>query len=340
MPALALATLASGPCDCPPFDECYNLSELRQAREDGVAKANGSPSADTFTVLTAKSWDGESCPDTEQYAAIARLSPESGLASSWQPESAKREAERCCYHFIPSCDGRPFLVRGSARVARLIGSPVGAPHPELAAAWLADALAEHASVAAFARLSLQLLAHGAPLELVERAQEASLDEVRHARFCFERAATYGGGPYLAGALPLAGALEDDSLSALIEANLLEGCIGETLACERLRCRAEHTRDEALRAALLAIAEEEQRHAELAFAILAWCRELSPALTLAVTERVLAGIALPAPPIATAPTDELFTSERGAAQALAERDRDVYRDVLLPLLRANCSAAAA
>ena len=42
--------------------------------------------------------------------------------------------------------------------------------------WLDDAAAEHASVAAFASLSLALLSHGAPLDLVRDAHEAARDE--------------------------------------------------------------------------------------------------------------------------------------------------------------------
>ena len=62
----------------------------------------------------------------------------------------------------------------------------------LAAAWLEIAQLEHASIAAFASLSLRLLAAGAPAELVTASHRAALDEVEHARIAFELASVYGG----------------------------------------------------------------------------------------------------------------------------------------------------
>jgi hypothetical protein len=43
---------------------------------------------------------------------------------------------------------------------------------------------EHASVAAFARFTLDLLALGAPADLVQSAQQALGDEIAHAELCF------------------------------------------------------------------------------------------------------------------------------------------------------------
>ena len=48
----------------------------------------------------------------------------------------------------------------------------------LAAEWSRDALAEHASIASFARFSLQLMAVGAPSALLADAQRAASDEAR------------------------------------------------------------------------------------------------------------------------------------------------------------------
>ncbi len=58
----------------------------------------------------------------------------------------------------------------------------------LADRWTRDATYEHASIASFARVTLDLLALGAPAALVSGAQRAGLDEVEHARIArFERA---------------------------------------------------------------------------------------------------------------------------------------------------------
>ena len=51
---------------------------------------------------------------------------------------------------------------------------------------------EHASVASFARHTLQLLNIGAPSELLMSSQKAAIDEVRHAKMCYGLAAAFFG----------------------------------------------------------------------------------------------------------------------------------------------------
>jgi hypothetical protein len=334
--------MASGPCGCPPYDECHSISALTTARDEGALELENRSGTLTSweqeLLATVKSWDGAACPDADQFRAISSLSHEDQINGYDYPASVKQQGDECCYHMSPSCDGRPFLVGGAARVARVRDGSSNPTHAALAQAWLADALAEHASVAAFARLTLQLMALGAPANLIEKSQRASLDELRHAEYCFERASRHGGARYVPAALPMAGALDDCSLTALIESNLLEGCIGETLASERLRCRAERTHDPELRSALLAISDDEQRHAELAFEILAWCREVAPALTTAVVERVLATTRLASSPARDG--DALFVSERATRAALQQREHEVWHGVIQPILRASCEIMAA
>jgi hypothetical protein len=261
------------------------------ARDRGLATSGG---GSTFTTgsdeAVANGWDGTSCPTAVQRMAIGRLD---GQAFDGSVEALPDRDGQCCYHISPDCPGgRPFLVDGQTRVAVLsksagtetaLGDPTASA---LAREWLGDALVEHASIAAFARLSLQLLAHGAPAELVQGAQLASLDELRHAAYCFERASYFAGKRLAPGPLDVQGALDDLSLAGLIESNLREGCIGETLAARRLEQKAAQTDDAHERRALLAICEDELRHAELAFRILAWCRQMAPQLTSEMIARVL------------------------------------------------------
>jgi hypothetical protein len=54
----------------------------------------------------------------------------------------------------------------------------GEQRAELAAQWAADGAAEHASIASFARATLQLMALGAPAGLLADTQRAAADEVR------------------------------------------------------------------------------------------------------------------------------------------------------------------
>ena len=78
--------------------------------------------------------------------------------------------------------------------------------PELreraAAWWLRAALLEHASIASFARFSLELLRYGAPPELVVGAHRAALDEVAHARLAFALASSWSGRDLGPGAMGL------------------------------------------------------------------------------------------------------------------------------------------
>src|SRR5205814_7790511 len=99
----------------------------------------------------------------------------------------------------------------SADIAALNAALDPATRAHLAAAWLRDALEEHASVAAFARLTMHLLSVGAPPELIIESQRASLDEVRHARACFALASRYAGKGVGPSSLSLQGALESLSL---------------------------------------------------------------------------------------------------------------------------------
>ncbi|HVY31493.1 MAG TPA: ferritin-like domain-containing protein [Polyangiaceae bacterium] len=285
---LALATLASAAC-CPEGgDECATIEDLVATRDAGVASTNSSGaggatgSAGNFGLAAdlkaAMSWDGTSCPTSAQYTAIVQLKfPNRYVDKIVTPKDVSKG--KCCYHIAEEClGGRPFLVNGEQRVASVDG--------DATSIWLADAQVEHASVAAFARLSLQLLALGAPVELVQQSHLAALDELRHAAFFFELASQQTGVRLRPGALDVSAALHDLSLAALVESNLLEGCIGETRAAADLRRRAELVDDAALRRQLLQIADDETRHAELAFRILAWCRDTAPELTRNSAERVL------------------------------------------------------
>jgi hypothetical protein len=340
--ALATANMGSacGSCD-PARDETFSIDELLAEREQGLAAAPAEGSFNNATVrMTAEAWNGTACPSPQQLGAIFAINDDS--THSWASSVHEEPGGKCSYHYVEQCvGGRPFLVGGRAQVARLNREGERGRHGPLAEAWLADALMEHASVAAFARLSLQLLSLGAPAELVRDAQLASLDELRHADFCFDMAARHAGAPLRPGPLPVAGALDDLSLAALIESNLREGCIGETLAAEQLRCRAELVMDPALKTALLQICEDETRHAELAFRILGWCRAQAPELTRQILERVLAEAASePARRPATTPDDEAFIAERGHLDLLTRSYLATWQDVLVPLISAARSAPLA
>ena len=128
---------------------------------------------------------------------------------------------------------------------------------------------EHASIAAFARFSLQLLCLGAPPDLVELTTAAMADETKHARACFAVASEYAGMPVGPGRLAVERSLDEMSLEQIVLNTIREGCVGETVAAIEAREAAEHTADPALRALLLVISNDETRHAEHPFRFVKW-----------------------------------------------------------------------
>lgn len=141
----------------------------------------------------------------------------------------------------------------------------------VAAHYLEMALAEHASVASFARFTLQLLAVGAPAALVAGSSRALGEEISHAQFAFGVASALRREPVGPASLdvmePKNKQLGHD-LASVVRSTVREGILGETLAALELKAAAPHAHP-LLRARLQIIAEEEARHAELAFAFVAW-----------------------------------------------------------------------
>ncbi len=214
--------------------------------------------------------------------------PLCGPGEVWFYDSQKKVPGMCCYTTEPQClVGRPFVVAGEQRLAPAAargdwGSHVlamdeaeidSATREQLHAVWLDDARQEHASVAAFAQLTLQLLALGAPPELLAASQVAGADEVRHAQGCFALASRFGSGLVGPGPLPVNGALDSIDLVSVAVATFEEGCVGETVAALLATEMRGHARDTQVVTLLNAIAEEEAQHAELAWSIVRWAVQL-------------------------------------------------------------------
>lgn len=139
----------------------------------------------------------------------------------------------------------------------------------LAERWSHAALAEHASIASFARFTLQLLAVGAPPPLLVDAHRGGLDEIEHARLSFRIASVFAGRALGPGPLPIPPAPGEVTLVEAARAAVLEGCIAETLAAHEARHAAHRCVDPLLREVMAAIADDEARHAELAWAFAGW-----------------------------------------------------------------------
>lgn len=148
-------------------------------------------------------------------------------------------------------------------------------------------LAEHASIASFARFGLQLVGLGAPPHLLEQTTAAMQDEIRHARFGFGVVAALGSaiGPQT---LAIDGALDGDlSLEHVLRLCVREGMIGETLAALELMASADLTPLPRFKKELASIAEDEARHARLAYSFAAWALHRDPALMDVIEEEVSA-----------------------------------------------------
>ncbi len=144
---------------------------------------------------------------------------------------------------------------------------------ELATLWSRKGQEEHGSIAAFAKLSLELMGLGAPPELLTAVQVAMGEEIRHARLCFSLASRYAGEQVGPANFPLPAAIQmHRDLRSLALSTAQEGCIGETLAAMMAAEAAKKAEDPAVRRTLALIQKEEERHAALAWKILAWTLE--------------------------------------------------------------------
>lgn len=245
--------------------------------------------------------------------------------------------------------GRPLMVEGVARVAApttrddwsfpapaLPTEPLSAPDAaRLAAYWIEVAALEHASVASFARFTLELLALGAPPELVADAQRAAMDEVEHARFAWSQASAHAGRAIGPGPLRVDDIVPVRALAPMVASLVEEGCVGETLGAAEAELIAQAVAVPGLRAGLEKIADDEQRHAALAWRTLRWLveRHGDP-----VRQAALGALAAAARTLAAdlaAASDEFSAPGFGVLSrtTLLAHRRDTLEQVVRPVLNA-------
>lgn len=257
---------------------------------------------------------------------------------------------------IDGAIGRPFLVDDAARVAPTIRRvdwtdavvPDVAQVPvslraDLAQRWTAVAQMEHASIAAFARFSLQLLALGAPADLVERTNQALVDETAHARSAFALASAYAGRPVgpdrLATGGALGGAVE---LAEVVRLVVREGCVGETIAAIEASEAEGRCIDPVVRRVLARIAVEEGRHAELAWRTVRWALDTGDPAVIAVLADELAlletEVEVAAPPTTSDADDRLLAWGCATDGLRAVLRASAVERVVLPALGAMLADA--
>lgn len=183
--------------------------------------------------------------------------------------------------------GRQLRERGVLRLAPMeegsawvsAHDPIAVPdalRDGLAAAWRENGRTEHASVAAFARVSLELVALGAPPELLACASRDTLDEIRHTELCFGLARAIDGRDLSPGPFPearTAGALQGGRTARLVGlavTSLVDGALHEGLSARVIAKLARRCELEPVRAVLVALAADEGRHAAHGWDVVEWC----------------------------------------------------------------------
>jgi hypothetical protein len=134
----------------------------------------------------------------------------------------------------------------------------------MACSFARSAHLEAASVIAFVQLQRQLSVWGAPSSLIERCEAAARDEVRHAMIMTRFAEARG-----ASVAAVRRSLCREDLLTVALHNAVEGCVSETWAALIAHVQAMQAHDADVRAAYASIADDETRHAQLAWDLHAW-----------------------------------------------------------------------
>ena len=171
----------------------------------------------------------------------------------------------------------------------VIDAPRGA-RAGLAAQWRENAAKEHASIAAFAQLTLDLMTVGAPARLVAASHRASLDEVRHAELGYAVARALDGREQSPAPFPEAhtrralSPRREVALAAIAVDALADGALNEGIASRLLARLAATSASPELGEVLRAMATDEARHAKDSWDVVVWCLEEGGELVRRALER--------------------------------------------------------
>lgn len=224
------------------------------------------------------------CPETTEVIPILPPSPDGGVGGNAGEIDIDAECDRRCGPNAISCeaisismdDGSVMTAIECTRPGECGAGrrPPGLEEPGEPMGWLAyTAFLEAASVDAFRALRRDLAALGAPRRLLRAASRAARDERRHARRVGALSRRRGARP----PAPVVRPGAPPALEALAAHNAVEGCVRETFGALIARWQAESAGDREVAGAMARIAEDEARHAALAWEIDAWARRrLDPA----------------------------------------------------------------
>lgn len=343
---------------CPNGDWCGSPEDARNFAVPHMpeqlacpAKIIANPTFAEKADQKADKWKGFSFHPMMQGRLVQTVTKETRATSG--------DEQVCCYHWFDYCSGRPLLDGDAMILAELReGSSWSCPPEQVAATselpderldaqlrarvgelWVEDARMEHASIVSFARAALELQAVAAPAELLAEVAQAGLDEVEHARLCFGLAARFSGRAREPGVLmpppPRAAELVRLALDTFIE-----GCVGETIATLVATRAARHCQDASVSAVLERIADDEGRHAALAWRTIHWlldgAGERREELVRALAEQAkgMAEAAEAEPlPAADPQVRELASLGRLDARTEQLARRDAWLELILPTLDA-------
>lgn len=345
----------------PPYGEVGSSSGSSSGSTSGDGSTSGSSSgtggegSSSGDVDTATSTSGSpGAGSCDGYVDDPPDFPDSKGAWPEGWDGPFEEGTECCFdvhYFVGYPCGRPFLVGGEAQVAPGVERSDWASglrpevrglsaedRAELARQWLADAQAEHASIASFARFALELLAVGSPPQLLAETHAAMNDELQHARACFGLASAYAGELVGPGPLPLGAAMSEGvSLERVVEAAIIEGCVGETVAAMQAQLALANATDPAVIEALQRIAIDEAAHAALAWRFVRWALEQGGSSIRAAVLRTLEGVeALDAAPSDPFPGNAAHG--RLSSGQLQRLRKNALREVIMPCAHAVLSQA--
>jgi hypothetical protein len=185
--------------------------------------------------------------------------------------SRGRQLRRFGRVLLPSLRKSPEWTTPETVLAGYEDAPAG-----LADQWRENGKTEHASVAAFARLTLDLMALGAPPTLIAAANQDALDEIRHTELCFSLARALDGQSVSPGPFPQAQRVatlprsRTLALAKLAVDSLVDGALHEGVSARIIAKLAQRCEVPAIRAALKEIAADEGRHAAHGWAVVEWC----------------------------------------------------------------------
>jgi hypothetical protein len=162
---------------------------------------------------------------------------------------------------------------------------------------------EHASVASFSKFVSQLMALGAPAELVEFGIRSMQDEAEHAKMCFGVASAAYGRQVMVGAIDMSSSqpATTDPWSILYD-TIIEGCVGETISTAIAVEAIRRCENDVIKNILGKVAQDESNHAKLAWSFCDWMLRRNPELI--------------------APVEALFT----AAEAEIKRPKAVGEEI--------------